>query len=105
RNITQAYLSYSPLSLPALTVTAGKFYAFIGLEGFKAKDNWQYSRSFSYNFNPYWHQGISAKYAFVPDKVSATIFYINASDGRLSQETNRSPSVGLNFYAVPIEGW
>lgn len=105
RNVTQAYLAYTPVNLPDLTITVGKFYAFIGLEGFKAKDNWQYSRSFNYNFSPYWHQGIGAKYALVPDQISATLFYINASDGRLSQETNRSPSIGANVNVVPLKDW
>ena len=105
RNITQAFLSYSPKALSDLTITAGKFLAFIGLEGFKAKDNWQYSRSFSYNFNPYWHQGLSVKYAVIPEKVSATVFFINASDGRLSQETNRSTSIGANININPADGW
>ncbi len=105
RNISQALIAYTPSSLPNLTVTAGKFYAFIGLESFKAKENWQYSRSFNYNFNPYWHQGLSVKYAIVPDTFSAALFYLNASDGRLSQEANRSPSIGASLNATPAEGW
>jgi len=105
RNITQAYLSFTPKEMPRLNVTAGKFFAFIGLESFKAKDNWQYSRSFSYNFNPYWHQGMSVRYAIIPDRFSAALFFINASDGRLSQEANRSPSTGVNLGFSPSEGW
>lgn len=105
RHVSQAYLSYTPSEHPNLTVTAGKFYAFIGLEGFKAKDNWQYSRSFNYNFNPYWHQGISAKYAILPERISVALYFLNASDGRLSQETNRSPSMGVSVSATAVDGW
>lgn len=105
RNITQAYLIYTPREVEDLTITIGKFYAYIGLEGFKAKDNWQYSRSFNYNFNPYWHQGIGLKYAILPARLSVAVYYLNASDGRLSQEANRSPSVGASVNAKISDAW
>lgn len=105
RNVSQAYLAYTPKELKNLTVTIGKFYAYIGQEGFKAKDNWQYSRSFNYNFNPYWHQGVGLRYALVPDRLSISLYYLNASDGRLAQETNKSPSLGASVNGKISESW
>lgn len=105
RNVTQAYVAYTPADLKDVTLTLGKFYAFIGLEGFHAQDNWQYSRSFGYNYNPYWHEGVSVRYAVRPDALSATLYYLNASDGRISQEGNRSPSIGASLSAKVGEAW
>lgn len=105
RNITQAFLAYTPKQLPNLTVMAGKFYAMLGFETTKAKDNWQYSRSLSFNYAiPYWHEGLSVQYAWVPDKFSSTIQLLNAWDGRTSAETNKSPTLCLNLNTTPATG-
>lgn len=58
RNLTQATITYA--ATDKLSVTAGKFYTHMGLEVTKAKDNWQYSRSYTFNYGiPFWHEGIS----------------------------------------------
>ncbi len=105
RNVTQATITYSPANLPNLTVTAGKFYALMGYETTKAKDNWQYSRSLAFNYAvPYWHEGVSVQYGFVPDKFSAMVQLVNAWDGRISAEANKSPSLCVNLNATPLTG-
>jgi hypothetical protein len=103
RNITQAIVTYTPVKIPNLTVTAGKFYALIGYETTKAKDNWQYSRSLSFNYAiPYWHEGLSLQYGFVPDKFSAMVQVVNAWDGRISSESNKSPTFCFNLNTTPV---
>lgn len=105
RNITQAFVAYSPASVPNLTITAGKFYTHMGYEVTRAKDNWQYSRSLTFNYAiPFWHEGLSANYAFVPGKFGATIYLLNAWDGRVSTEANKSATLGANLNATPIDG-
>lgn len=102
RNLTQATLSYA-LS-DRFSITAGKFYSHMGLEVTKAKDNWQYSRSYTYNYGiPFWHQGISATYAVVPGAFATTVYALNAWDGRISQEQNKSTSLGANLNFTGIE--
>ncbi len=104
RNITQAFVTYTPEKLPNLTIKAGKFYSLFGYETTLAKDNWQYSRSLSFNFAiPYWSEGVSAQYMILPDKLSATIQLINGWDGRISAKTNNSPTICLSLGATPTE--
>ena len=96
RNITQALISYK--FKEDVTVSAGKFYTHMGLEVTKAKDNWQYSRSYTYNYGiPFWHEGLSIHYQIVPDQWSATLYVLNAWDGRISQEQNKSTTLGANL--------
>lgn len=102
RNITQATISYAPTD--RLSITAGKFYSFMGLEVTRAKDNWQYSRSYTYNYAiPFWHEGVSVGYALVPSKLSATAYLLNAWDGRISTKQNESTTVGFNLNFTGID--
>ncbi len=105
RHVSQAYLAYTPSEIKDLTITIGKFHAYIGLEGFKAQDNWQYSRSFNYNYNPYWHQGLGLKYSLIPERLSVSLYFLNASDGRLAQEANKSPSLGASVSGKISDAW
>lgn len=103
RNLTQATVTY--LATDRLSLTLGKFYTHVGLEGTKAKDNYQYSRSYTYNFGtPFWHEGVSGTYAIVPEKFSATLYLLNAWDGRVSQKQNKSTTVGTSFIYTGPEG-
>ncbi|MGZ3774862.1 MAG: outer membrane beta-barrel protein [Pseudobdellovibrionaceae bacterium] len=102
RNITQAILSYA--ASDRLTLSAGKFYSPVGFETTKAKDNWQYSRSYIFNYGPFWHEGVRGTYALVPDKFSATVHVVNAWDGRISQEQNKATTVGLNLSFTGADG-
>jgi hypothetical protein len=71
----------------------------------KAKDNWQYSRSYTYNYGiPFWHEGISGAYTIVPDKFVGTLYLLNAWDGRVSQEQNKSSTVGASLNFTGIDG-
>ncbi len=101
RNITQAILTYAVNE--QLTINVGKFYTHMGLEVTKAKDNWQYSRSYAFNYGTFWHEGLSGTFAVVPGKFSTTIYLVNAWDGRISQEQNKSSTVGANFNFTGIE--
>lgn len=102
RNITQATITYAANN--RLSFTAGKFYTPLGFEVTKAKDNWQYSRSLTFNYGiPFWHEGVSVNYAIVPKKLSTTVYILNAWDGRVSQEQNESSTVGLNLNYTGVE--
>ncbi|MGE3975166.1 MAG: outer membrane beta-barrel protein, partial [Bdellovibrionales bacterium] len=82
-----------------------KFYTHMGYEVTKAKDNWQYSRSYTFNYAiPFWHEGISANYVVVPGKFGTSLYLLNAWDGRISQESNKSSTVGANFNFIPVDG-
>lgn len=103
RNITQATVAYAPTE--SLTITAGKFYTHMGYEVTKAKDNLQYSRSYSFNYAiPLTHQGIGLTYAVMPSKLNISGYLLNGWDHRASQRTNKAPTVGAALNYTPMDG-
>lgn len=103
RYLTQAYVTYA--AAPNLTLTAGKFYTPMGFEVTKSKDNWQYSRGLLFNYAiPFWHQGAIATYSAIPEKLNLNLYVVNAWDGRISQETNKSTSIVAGFNWLGTQG-
>lgn len=64
-DLTEAYMDYlAPLG-NGLKLRLGKFVTFIGAEAIEAKDNFNYSRSFLFNYaEPFTHTGVMAEYKF-----------------------------------------
>jgi hypothetical protein len=60
RNIFQAYGTFAPDS--HLTLDFGKWSSSIGLEGNYTKDQINYSRSYLFDFLPFYHMGVRAAY-------------------------------------------
>ncbi len=102
RNITQATITYA--ASENLSFTAGKFYTHMGYEVTKAKENFQYSRSYSFNYAiPFSHQGVSLTYAALPSKLNISASLLNAWDHRTSQKTNKAPAIGAALNFTPME--
>jgi hypothetical protein len=79
RNIFQAYGTYVfPLG-EGLTVDFGKFASSLGLEGNYTKDQINYSRSFFFDFLPFYHQGVRASYK-INNVVTANFWAVNGTD-------------------------
>ena len=71
RNIFQAYGTYVfPLG-KGLTVDFGKWASSLGIEGNYTKDQVNYSRSFFFDYLPFYHMGVRASYK-VNDKLART---------------------------------
>lgn len=62
RPIWQAYGTYVAPIGNGLTFDFGKFAANLGYETNYTKDNWNYSRAYFFNFLPFYHFGVRAKY-------------------------------------------
>ncbi len=62
RNIFQAYGTYVFPVGQGLTVDFGKWSSSLGIEGNYTKDQINYSRSFLFNFLPFYHMGVRANY-------------------------------------------
>lgn len=62
RNIFQAYGTYVFPVGHGLTVDFGKWASSLGVEGNYSKDQINYSRSFWFNFLPFYHMGVRANY-------------------------------------------
>ena len=79
RNIFQAYGTYVfPLG-SGLTVDFGKFYSSLGFENNYAYDEINYSRSFYYNYLPFYHMGFRTTYK-INDKFSVQHWLVNGAN-------------------------
>jgi hypothetical protein len=64
RNIFQAYGTYVLPVGSGVTVDFGKWASALGLEGNYGKDQMNYSRSYWFNYLPFYHMGVRANYRF-----------------------------------------
>ena len=79
RNIFQAYGTYVLPVGRGLTVDFGKWASSLGFENNYTKDQMNYSRSYWFNFLPFYHMGLRATYPF-SDKVALNYWVINGTD-------------------------
>ncbi len=78
RNIFQAYGTYVfPLG-SGLTVDFGKWASSIGLESNYTKDQANYSRSYWFDYLPFYHMGVRANYRF-NDAIAANYWVVNGT--------------------------
>ena len=76
RNIFQAYGTWAPNE--KLTLDFGKWSSSIGLEGNYTKDQINYSRSYLFDFLPFYHMGVRAAYK-VNDKLTLNYWLDNGT--------------------------
>jgi hypothetical protein len=79
RNVYQAYGTYSFPAGNGLTVDFGKWASSLGIEGNYTKDQLNYSRSFWFDYLPYYHTGLRAKYA-VNDELTVNLWVTNGTE-------------------------
>ena len=104
RNIFQAYGTYVfPLG-SGLTVDFGKWESSLGMEGNYTKDQMNYSRSFWYDYLPFYHMGVRAKYA-INDQVSVNLWITNGANQTESFNNYRSQLLGLVITPTPQITW
>ena len=76
RNLWQAYGTYIVDVGKGLTVDFGKWAGSLGYETNYTKDNFNYSRSYYFNFLPFYHFGFRTKYP-INDKVTLMYHLVN----------------------------
>jgi hypothetical protein len=79
RNIFQAYGTYVVPLGSGLTVDFGKWASSLGYEGNYTKDQLNYSRSYFFNFLPFYHFGFRTKYT-VNDRLTLMYHQINGAN-------------------------
>jgi hypothetical protein len=79
RNLFQAYGTYVVPARRGLTVDFGKWASALGPEGTYTKDQINYSRSYFFNFLPFYHAGLRATYP-VSDKLSLSYWLVNGAN-------------------------
>ena len=79
RNIFQAYGTYVVPVGKGLTVDFGKWGSSIGIEGNYTKDQMNYSRSYWFNFLPFYHMGARVTYP-VNDRFALNYWIVNGTN-------------------------
>ena len=97
-HLQQAYMS---LSKENLTVDFGKFVTPLGAEVIETKDNWNYSRSFLFNYAvPLYHFGVRAMVA-ANDKVSIGATATNGWNN--VRDNNAGKTIGIHSVIKPVD--
>jgi Putative beta-barrel porin-2, OmpL-like. bbp2 len=100
RNIFQAYGTYvAPLG-KGLTVDFGKWASSLGIEGNYTKDQVNYSRSFFFDYLPFYHMGVRASYK-VNDKLALNYWIVNGTNQ--TEPTNSYKDELFGFTAQPTK--
>ena len=92
RNLYQAYGSYLAPVGTGLRLDFGKFSSSLGAEGNYTKDQLHYSRSYLFNYLPFYHTGLRASYDASP-KVNVTYWLVNGA--QQTEDLNRFKSQGF----------
>jgi hypothetical protein len=79
RNVYQAYGTYVAPVGKGLTVDFGKWGSSLGIEGNYTKDQINYSRSYWFDYLPFYHMGVRATYP-VTDRLSINYWVINGTN-------------------------
>ncbi len=85
RNIFQVYGTYVFPLKRGLTIDIGKWSSSIGIEGNYTKDQMNYTRSFFFNYLPFYHMGVRSNYK-VTDKFAVNYWIVNGTEQ--SEPTN-----------------
>jgi hypothetical protein len=96
RNIFQAYGTYVAPIGKGLTIDIGKFASSLGYEGNYTKDQINYSRSFWFDFLPFYHLGLRASYKF-NDKIAVNYWMVNGANQDEPFNGFKDEFIGLVF--------
>jgi hypothetical protein len=100
RNIFQAYGTYvAPLGR-GLTVDVGKWASSLGIEGNYTKDQVNYSRSFFFDYLPFYHAGVRTGWK-VNDRLTLNYWLVNGTNQ--SEPTNSFKDELFGFTATPTK--
>ena len=98
-DLTEAYVNYIAPIGSGLTLQFGKFVTFTGEEVIEAGSDYNYSRSFLFNYAiPFTHTGLMAGYTFSP-ALSANVYVLNGWDDEVDNNTGKT--FGLSTTVTP----
>jgi len=105
RNIYQAYGSYwIPIRGSLLTLDFGKWGSSLGIEGNYTKDQMNYSRSFWYDFLPFYHSGLRATYK-LNDQLSLNYWVTNGTQQSEAFNNFKDELFGFVLTPIPSLSW
>ncbi len=104
RPVWQAFGTYVAPVGKGLTVDFGKFASSLGYETNYNKDDYNYSRSYYFNFLPFYHLGLRAKYP-ISDKVTVMYHLMNGTQQAEDFNGFKSQHVALILTPVKSVSW
>ena len=100
-DLTEAYVNYVVPMGSGLKLQFGKFVTYHSAEVIEAKDNFNYSRSFLFNYAvPFTHTGIMGGYKF-SDAITANLYVVNGWD--VATDNNKGKTFGVGLALTPID--
>jgi hypothetical protein len=104
RAIFQAYGTYVFPIGKGLTVDFGKWASSLGIEGNYTKDQLNYSRSYWFNYLPFYHTGIRAKYV-VNDQLATNAWITNGTQQTEAFNNYKDQLYGFVLTPTPAVTW
>jgi hypothetical protein len=104
RNIFQAYGTYVFPVDDGLAVDFGKWASSLGIEGNYTKDQLNYSRSFWFDFLPFYHMGIRSKLA-IDDQVAINAWITNGAEQTEANNNYKDWLLGLVLTPLTAVSW
>lgn len=104
RPIFQAYGTYVVPVGNGLTVDFGKWASALGFENNYTKDQFNYSRSYFFNYLPFYHFGFRAGYDVSP-KLNATYWLVNGRQQSEAFNGFKSQAILLNVKPTKAVSW
>jgi hypothetical protein len=100
-DLTEAYVDYRAPLGSGLGLRFGKFATYHGAEVIEARDNFNYSRGFLFNYTiPFTHTGLMAEYTF-SKAFTANLYLVNGWD--VTNDNNKGKTIGARFPVTPVE--
>jgi Putative beta-barrel porin-2, OmpL-like. bbp2 len=104
RNIFQAYGTYIAPIGKGLTIDFGKWSSALGMEGNYTQDQINYSRSYWFDFLPFYHMGVRAHYQF-NDKFGVNYWLVNGTDQTEPFNGYKDEMFGLVLQPTKTVSW
>jgi putative OmpL-like beta-barrel porin-2 len=104
RNVYQAYGTYVFPVGNGLTVDFGKWASSLGIEGNYTKDQLNYSRSFWFDYLPFYHTGLRAKYT-VNDELAVNLWITNGTEQTEAFNNYKDQLLGVVLTPTPAITW
>jgi hypothetical protein len=104
RNVYQAYGTYVFPVGNGLTVDFGKWASSLGIEGNYTKDQLNYSRSFWFDYLPFYHTGVRAKYT-VNDQLAVNLWITNGTEQTEAFNNYKDQMLGVVLTPTPAITW
>ena len=104
QNVFQAYGTYIVPVGSGLNIDFGKFASSLGIEGNYTKDQINYSRSFWFDFLPFYHTGVRANYKF-NDKFALNYWIVNGTQQTESVNNFKDQFFGLTIQPAKSMTW